>query len=145
MRKTFSWLIWHFWWSHHQQNSFFEKKKKKACSWLEHIVILEHIFLVSSWFASLHMQSASVQSCASGPTHRFMSAQGGKAAYLSVHVCQGSITYRLRCAAGPFREEVRGARQDLGRRRGERGTYFWCHSCGVGFTWALWSFTDWCF
>lgn len=49
--------------------------------------------------------------CSTGPTHRFMSAQGGKAAYLSAHDRGGSGA--TRCAL-ELSETQRGGRQDLG-------------------------------
>lgn len=56
--------------------------------------MFQHIYSLSKFLSyhSEHMlQCASVQSCSSGPTHRFMSAQGGKAAYLSAHVRGGVL------------------------------------------------------
>lgn len=45
---------------------------------------------------SEHMlQYTSAHRSSSGPTHRFMSAQGGEAAYLSAYVRGGSATYTL--------------------------------------------------
>lgn len=53
------------------------------------------------------LQFLSVHSRSTGPTHRFMSAQGGKAAYLSAHDRRGSASHTLLCA-GAFRHAARG-------------------------------------
>lgn len=55
-----------------------------------------------------------VQSCSSGPTHRFISAQAGEAAYLSAHVRGGECYLQTVCWSSQRRSQ--GARQDLGKR-----------------------------
>lgn len=104
----------------------------KSPSWLKHILIIQHIYSLSESYKSMCPTCCSVFPC-TGPTHRFMSAQGGKAAYLSAHVRGGSATYTL-CAGAFAGRRCQGARRDLGRRWGER---FLMSQLGVSLRWAL--------